>query len=76
MLKSDPRPRAVLVVVFTSSHESSDLEKSDRLGVNSRVVKPADHPQFARVLCNPAKDWPTINQRPPVSTDSTDSTHE
>jgi len=39
-IKSDPRTRAIPVVVLTSSKEQNDVVESYQLGVNSYIVKP------------------------------------
>jgi two-component system response regulator len=45
-IKSDPRTRAVPVVVLTSSAEERDVMRTYAMGVNSYIVKPVDFEQF------------------------------
>jgi two-component system, response regulator len=47
-VKSDERTKVIPVVVLTSSREDKDLVESNKLGVNSYIVKPAD---FDNVKC-------------------------
>lgn len=63
-IKSDPRMRALPVVVFTSSDEAGDLARSYSLGANSYVVKPADSRQFQETLDLLAKYWLQVNRYP------------
>jgi two-component system response regulator len=45
-VKSDPRTKAIPVVVLTSSGQEGDLEACYRLGANSYIVKPVHFNQF------------------------------
>ena len=45
-IKSDPRSKAIPVVVMTSSGEERDLVDSFKLGVNAYVQKPVDSSSF------------------------------
>src|SRR3989442_14490973 len=49
-IKSDPRLKAIPIVVFTFSRAASDLAHSYQLGANAYVVKPAHLRQRAAVL--------------------------
>ncbi len=60
-LKSDPRLRAIPVVVFTSSREPSDIAEAYRLGANSYVVKPLDPDAFAEHVATVGAYWLTTN---------------
>jgi two-component system response regulator len=64
-IKSNPRTRAIPVVILTSSREESDLAESYRLGVNSYVVKSVDFDQFAQVAKELGQYWLQINEPPP-----------
>ncbi len=49
-LKSDPRTKAIPVVMLTSSNHDKDLERCYQLGANSYIVKPVDFDQFQKVV--------------------------
>ncbi len=63
-VKSDPRTRAMPVVVLTSSQEQSDLIESYRLGVNSYIVKPVGFEGFAAAVQKLGMYWLLLNQPP------------
>jgi CheY-like chemotaxis protein len=65
VVKSDPRSKAIPVVVMTSSSEERDLVDSYRLGVNAYVQKPVDFDQFRNVVKELGLFWLVINQLPP-----------
>ncbi len=62
-LKSDPRTRAIPVVMLTSSREESDIIESYRLGVNSYIVKPVDFEQFTAAVQQIGLYWLLLNER-------------
>ncbi len=66
-IKSDPRTRAIPVVVLTSSQEKKGLVKSYELGVNSYIQKPVDFDQFRDVVKQLGLYWLLVNQRPPYA---------
>ena len=63
-LKTDPRLRAMPVVMMTSSREEGDLLQSYELGVNSYVVKPVDFAEFAETIAQVGMYWMIANQAP------------
>ena len=63
-LKSDPRTRAIPVVILTSSKESPDIQKSYDLGANSYIVKPVNFEGFAEAIKNLGFYWILLNQLP------------
>ncbi len=65
-IKSDPRTRAIPVVVLTSSREERDIVESYRLGVNSYIVKPVDFEQFTDAVRQLGFYWLLLNQGPVV----------
>jgi two-component system response regulator len=67
-VKSDPRTKAIPVVVMTSSKEEQDLVKSYELGVNSYLQKPVDFDQFRETVKQLGLYWLVINQPPPLTT--------
>jgi two-component system response regulator len=64
-IKSDPRTRAIPVVIMTSSREERDLVDSYKLGVNAYVQKPVDFEQFRSMVKDLGLFWVVMNQPPP-----------
>jgi len=64
-IKSDPRTKAIPVVIMTSSKEERDLVESYRIGVNAYVQKPVSFDQFLSVVKELGLFWLVINQPPP-----------
>jgi two-component system response regulator len=64
-VKSDPRTKAIPVVVLTSSQEDRDVVETYRLGVNSYIVKPVDFERFTEAVRQLGLYWMLLNQ-PPV----------
>lgn len=64
-LKSDPRTKAIPVVVMTSSKEQRDMVEGYHLGVNSYIQKPVDFLQFREIIGKLGFYWLVINQPPP-----------
>lgn len=63
-LKSDPRTKAIPVVVLTSSNAEQDIIKSYQLGVNGYVTKPIDFGQFTEAVRQLGLYWLAVNQPP------------
>jgi two-component system response regulator len=63
-LKSDPRTRAIPVVVLTSSKEQNDVVESYALGVNSYIVKPVNFERFVEAVQQLGIYWLLRNQPP------------
>ena len=64
-IKSDPRTKAIPVVIMTSSREERDLVDSYKLGVNAYVQKPVDFEQFRSMVKELGLFWVVMNQPPP-----------
>jgi CheY-like chemotaxis protein len=64
MIKTDPRTRAIPVVMLTSSRESSDVAEGYALGANSYIVKPLDFDSFTRVMTELGLYWVIMNEVP------------
>jgi two-component system, response regulator len=64
-IKSDPRTKAVPVVVMTSSNQQRDLVEGYKLGVNSYIQKPIDFGHFREIIKQLGYYWLIINQSPP-----------
>jgi CheY-like chemotaxis protein len=65
-IKADEGMRSIPVVILTSSHEASDLERGYQLGVNAYVVKPVRFTEFFDAVKQIGGFWALINEPPPV----------
>jgi two-component system, response regulator len=63
-IKSDPRTRAIPVVILTSSREQRDVIESYHLGVNSYIVKPVDFESFVKAVHDLGLYWMLLNHSP------------
>lgn len=64
-VKSDPRTKAMPVVVMTSSRQQRDMVESYQLGVNSYIQKPINFGEFQEVIRQLGFYWLAVNQPPP-----------
>ena len=62
IIKGDNRTLMIPVVVYTSSKELEDINKCNKLGVNSYVVKPVESDKFTKVVAELGNYWMKINQ--------------
>lgn len=67
-VKTDPRTKAIPVVVLTSSKEQRDVVESYQLGVNSYIVKPVNFEGFANAVQEIGMYWLLLNQAPNMET--------
>ncbi|MEY2518725.1 MAG: hypothetical protein QOF24_484 [Verrucomicrobiota bacterium] len=63
-VKSDPRTKAIPIVVLTSSKEQKDVVESYQLGVNSYIVKPVNFERFVAAVQDLGMYWLLLNQPP------------
>jgi two-component system response regulator len=64
-LKTDPRTRAIPVVMLTSSKMERDLVTSYQSGVNSYIQKPVDFTEFRETVRQLGLYWLAKNEPPP-----------
>ncbi len=64
-VKSDPRTKAIPVVVLTSSQEEADVVESYHLSVNAYVQKPVDFDQFRHAIGQIGLFWLVVNTPAP-----------
>jgi two-component system response regulator len=64
-IRGDERTRRLPVVIFTSSNEEEDLNRSYNLGVNSYVRKPIDFDEFLEATQQVVLYWLSLNLPPP-----------
>lgn len=68
-LKVNGHLARIPVVVFTTSSETTSVEKSYDLGANSYIVKPKTFPHLEVVIADLFKYWfKTVRLSPPAST--------
>ncbi|HYL74055.1 MAG TPA: response regulator [Bryobacteraceae bacterium] len=65
-IKSDPRTKAVPVVILTSSKQEQDLMQGYQLGANSYIQKPVDFEHFQATIKRLGYYWLLVNQPPPA----------
>ena len=65
-VKSDPRTKAIPVVIVTSSREEMDLVNGYQLGTNAYIQKPVDFAQFKETVKRLGLFWLVVNQPPPA----------
>lgn len=65
-VKSDPRTKAIPIVVLTSSKEQKDVVESYQLGVNSYIVKPVNFERFMAAVQDLGMYWLLLNEAPEV----------
>lgn len=61
-IKSDASLKAIPVVVFTSSEEATDIDRSYQLGANAYVVKPVDFREFRQAVQRINLFWGELNK--------------
>ena len=66
-IKSDPRTKAIPVILLTSSKEESDMATGYQLGVNSYIQKPVHFGEFQEVVRQLGMYWLLLNAKPPAS---------
>ena len=60
--KSDPRIKAIPIVILTSSAEDPDIKEAYELGANSYIVKPVDFNVFFKTVAELGLYWLVVNK--------------
>lgn len=63
-IRSNPKTRAYIVVILTSSKEEQDLIAGYEIGVNSFIQKPVDFSRFLEVMKQIGFYWLLLNEGP------------
>jgi two-component system response regulator len=63
-VKSDPRTKAIPVVILTSSAEDPDIKRCYDLGANSYIVKPVEFDNFSKAVADLGCYWLLLNHPP------------
>ncbi len=63
-IKSDPRTRALPIVVLTSSREQRDIHEAYIRGANSYIVKPIEYAELIAKLGDLVRYWLQLNETP------------
>ena len=66
-IKSDPRTKAIPIVILTASREEKDMVNGYRLGVNGYIQKPVDFDKFRETVKQLGLYWLVVNEPPPAS---------
>jgi len=66
-VKSDPRTKAIPVVILTASREEKDLVNGYHLGVNGYIQKPVDFDKFREIVKRLGLYWLVVNEPPPAA---------
>jgi len=61
-IKSDPRTRALPIVVLTSSREQRDIREAYVRGANSYIVKPIEYAELIAKLGDLVRYWLQLNE--------------
>src|SRR5271155_5351617 len=66
-IKSDPRTKAIPVILLTSSRKRSAMGPGYQLGVNSYIQKPVNFVEFQEVVRQLGMYWLLVNTKPPAA---------
>jgi two-component system response regulator len=64
-VKSDPRTRAIPVVILTASREEQDMVNGYCLGANGYIQKPVGFDEFRGIVKQLGLYWLVVNEPPP-----------
>jgi two-component system response regulator len=63
-IRANPKTRAFIVVILTSSKEEQDVIAGYEIGVNSFIQKPVDFSRFLEVMKQIGLYWLLLNESP------------
>jgi CheY-like chemotaxis protein len=63
-IRKDQKLRSIIVVMFTSSREESDIQASYELGANGYVIKPVNYKKFQETINKMLDYWLNVNAPP------------
>jgi CheY-like chemotaxis protein len=63
--KSDPRTKAIPIVILTASREEQDMVNGYGLGANGYIQKPVVFDEFRNIVKQLGLYWLVVNQPPP-----------
>ena len=66
-IRQQPVLKRLLVVILTSSQESSDLDRAYDIGINSYLLKPVNFQDFVKLIERVDEYWIELNQPPRIS---------
>ena len=66
-IRQQPELKRILVIILTSSQESSDLAKAYDLGANSYLVKPTDFQNLVDLVKLIDAYWFNVNEKPLIN---------
>jgi len=64
-VKTDPRTKAIPVVILTASREERDLVNGYHLGANGYIQKPVGFEEFRNIVKQLGLYWLVVNEAPP-----------
>jgi two-component system, response regulator len=65
VLRSEEKTQTLPIVIFTSSSELRDLERSYELGANAYIRKPVDFSDYRKTMEDMGRFWLLRNNPPP-----------
>ena len=69
-IRSQPRLKRAVVVIFTSSRHAEDINQAYELGANSYLVKPVGFEALQEMMKSISHYWGQLNQMPGVAGNS------
>jgi len=66
-VKTDPRTKAIPVVILTASREERDLVEGYHLGANGYIQKPVGFDEFRSIVKQLGLYWLVVNEPPPAA---------
>ncbi len=67
-LRTEPRLRYMIIVVFSSSQDPDDINCAYELGANSYIIKPREPDELVMIIKQLQQYWLNINASPEIRT--------